>query len=126
MFSVVEIRKALLIGYECLYGVHKTDDGIILKCNQFENAKLISEILEADIANKIYCNDGWFDIHKKEPDDHEFVLISHQRFKTPMKAKFHVNEGFEFWHAIGHDFSYLFDGDVKWWTKLPNKPFDNN
>ena len=66
----------------------------------------------------------WHSINEKRPNNHEYVLISHEDFETPMKAKYHSEYGGCFEFATinqGCYFAWCYDDKVKWWTKLPKK-----
>ena len=67
----------------------------------------------------------WHKITEVEPEDHEWVLIAHPAYDTPMKALFHIGEGFSFGKgATENEFIYLFDNLVTYWTELPEMPED--
>ena len=63
-------------------------------------------------------------IEKGLLEDHCFYLVIHQEFETPMKAKFHAESYpyFEIYSHRGTFYSYIDDGTVSQFMKLPNKP----
>lgn len=65
----------------------------------------------------------WIDINENKPNDHEWVLIAHKNYATPMKAKYHSDgECFEFYTSGGVNWSYIFESEITHWQKLPKLP----
>ena len=75
----------------------------------------------------------WLLLSEIEPEDHEYVLIAHALYKTPIKAMFHIGEGFSYRDGAGqYRFVYLIENEklryplIKYWMKLPEMPDDFN
>ena len=66
----------------------------------------------------------WHKITEVEPEDHEWVLIAHPAYDTPIKAKWHVGEGFEWVNGGDYEFEYVSFKLIKYWTELPEMPDD--
>lgn len=66
---------------------------------------------------------GWITIEAGENflENHEWYLVVHKDYETPMKAKYHSDcPHFTFFDARGEEVSYLFENKITHYMKLPD------
>ena len=101
-----------------------------------DDDKVPAESQTADaIHAEVYFNIGgfnrfkWFSIDREEMlEDHNFYLIAHKEYKTPMKAKYHQDcmPHFTFSVCGKEEYAYLYEGKITHFMFLPDLPKGGN